>query len=270
MVKRGGLIEVPLGVPLRTIIYDIGGGTWKKFKGVQTGGPSGGCLSDVHLDIPVEYESMSGAGSIMGSGGLVVMDEDTCVVDLALYFLRFTQKESCGKCAPCRIGTWQMANILGRIVKGEGETGDLDQLQSLGETVRRASLCGLGQTAPNPVLTTLRYFRSEYLTHVKDKQCPSGVCKEMIEYYIDPEKCNGCQQCVDICPTDAISGSATEPHQVDQLRCIRCRACYEVCRYNLLAADAVFIRPIDSVSQRKRLCQENGSRSEGEDESSGY
>jgi NADH-quinone oxidoreductase subunit F len=247
-VRRGGLIEVPLGVPLRTIVYDIGGGTWKKFKGVQTGGPSGGCLSDEHLDIPVEYESMTAAGSIMGSGGLIVMDDDTCAVDLALYFLHFTQKESCGKCSPCRVGTWQMVNILERIVKGKGEPEDLAQLQRLGETVGRVSLCGLGQTAPNPALTTLRYFRSEYLAHVREKQCPSGVCKEMIEYAIDPGKCNGCQQCVDKCPTAAISGSRTETHMLDQLRCIKCHACYEVCRYNPLAADAVVVRPVGRAS----------------------
>ncbi|RKX26169.1 MAG: NADH-quinone oxidoreductase subunit F [Candidatus Zixiibacteriota bacterium] len=241
-VKRGGLIEVPLGVKLRTIIYDIGGGSWKKFKGVQTGGPSGGCLSEEHLDIPVEYESMNAAGSIMGSGGLIVMDEDTCAVDLALYFLRFTQKESCGKCSPCRVGTWHMVTILERIVSGQSQSGDLTKLQTLAETVQHASLCGLGQTAPNPVLTTLRYFRSEYLEHVNEKHCRAGVCKELIDYEIDPQKCNGCQLCVDVCPTDAISGAKAELHELDLSRCIRCKACYEVCRYNPLAGNAIVIK----------------------------
>lgn len=247
-IRRGGLIEVPLGVPLRRIIEDIGGGSWKPFKAVQTGGPSGGCLSEEHLDIPVEYESMTKAGSIMGSGGLIVMDEDTCAVDLALYFLHFTQKESCGKCVPCRVGTWQMVNILEKIVKGEGETADIAKLQSLGETVKRASLCGLGQTAPNPVLTTLRYFRHEYLAHVKEKRCPSNVCRDLIQYEINPERCNGCHECVNICPTNAISGARSDKHTIDQNRCIKCRACYEVCRYNPLAGDAIFVGPVRSVS----------------------
>ncbi|MBD3257070.1 4Fe-4S dicluster domain-containing protein [candidate division GN15 bacterium] len=247
-IRRGGLIEVPLGVPLRRIIKDIGGGSWKPFKAVQTGGPSGGCLSEEHLDIPVEYESMTKAGSIMGSGGLIVMDEETCAVDLALYFLRFTQKESCGKCVPCRVGTWQMVNILEEIIKGEGETSDIAKLQSLGETVKRASLCGLGQTAPNPVLTTLRYFRQEYLAHVKEHRCPSNVCQPLIIFDIDSEKCNGCHECVDVCPTAAISGSRSELHVIDQSRCIRCRACYEICRYNALAGDAVFIGPANSAA----------------------
>ena len=240
-VRRGGLIEVPLGIKMRQIIFDIGGGTWKAFKGVQTGGPSGGCLSEEFLDIPVEYEAMTAAGSIMGSGGLIVMDEDTCAVDLALYFLNFTQKESCGKCVPCRVGTWQMVNILERIVKGQSEPDDLSKLQILAETVQRASLCGLGQTAPNPVLTTLRYFRSEYLAHVKEKYCESAVCKELVTYEIDADKCNGCQLCVDVCPTDAIKGIKAELHSIDQYRCIKCKACYEVCRFDPLAGNAITI-----------------------------
>jgi NADH-quinone oxidoreductase subunit F len=240
-IRRGGLIEVPLGTKLRQIIFDIGGGTWKPFKAVQTGGPSGGCLSEEFLDIPVEYEAMSAAGSIMGSGGLIVMDKDTCVVDLAYYFLNFTQKESCGKCIPCRVGTWQMVKILEKIVKGQSEADDINKLQNLAETVQRASLCGLGQTAPNPVLTTLRYFRSEYLAHVKAKNCQAAVCKELVDYAINPEKCNGCQLCIDVCPTDAISGVKSEPHTIDLYRCIKCKACYEVCRYNPLANDAIVI-----------------------------
>ena len=241
-VRRGGLIEVVLGTKIREIIFDIGGGTWKPFKGVQTGGPSGGCLSEEFLDIPLEYEAMTAAGSIMGSGGLIVMDEDTCVVDLALYFLNFTQKESCGKCIPCRVGTWQMVNILERIVKGESEPDDLSQLQTLAETVQRASLCGLGQAAPNPVLTTLRYFRSEYLAHVKENFCQSAVCKDLVVYEIEPDKCNGCQLCVSVCPTNAIKGAKAELHNIDLSLCIKCKACYEVCRYNPLAGNAIKIR----------------------------
>ncbi len=240
-IRRGGLIEVPLGIKLRQIIFDIGGGSWKKFKGVQTGGPSGGCLSEEFLDLPVEYEAMAAAGSIMGSGGMIVLDEDTCPVDLALYFLHFTQKESCGKCVPCRVGTWHMVTILEKITRGQAVAEDLSQLQILAETVKRASLCGLGQTAPNPVLTTLRYFRSEYLAHIKEKFCAAAVCRELVEYSIDPEKCNGCQQCLEVCPTAAIKGARAEVHQIDQFRCIKCKACYEVCRYHPLAANAIVI-----------------------------
>ncbi|MCK4893407.1 MAG: 4Fe-4S binding protein [Calditrichia bacterium] len=247
-IRRGGLIEVPLGIKLRQIVYDIGGGPWKAFKAVQTGGPSGGCLSEEFLDIPVEYESMQNAGSIMGSGGMIVMDEDTCVVDLALYFLNFTQKESCGKCSPCRVGTWQMVNILERIVKGDSEPDDLAQLQILAETCAKASLCGLGQTAPNPVLTTLRYFRTEYFAHVKEKYCKSATCKELVDYKIIPEKCNGCQLCIDVCPTDAISGVRSEPHTIDLYRCIKCKACYEVCRYNPLAGNAIEFKSTKNVA----------------------
>jgi NADH-quinone oxidoreductase subunit F/NADP-reducing hydrogenase subunit HndC len=242
-IRRPGLIEVPLGMPLRRIIEDVGGGSWKRFKAVQTGGPSGGCLSAEFLDTPVEYEKMTAAGSIMGSGGMIVLDEDTCIVDLALYFLRFTQSESCGKCSPCRVGTWHMVNLLERITRGEGEAGDLARLEALASTVARTALCGLGQTAPNPVLTTLRYFRGEYLAHVQERRCPAGVCRELIQYRIDPARCNGCRQCVPICPTDAIHGARSEPHEIDPLRCIQCRACWEVCRHDPLAADAVVVGP---------------------------
>ncbi|MEW6051144.1 MAG: NADH-ubiquinone oxidoreductase-F iron-sulfur binding region domain-containing protein [Candidatus Zixiibacteriota bacterium] len=241
-VRRGGLIEVPLGIKLREIIFDIGGGTWRKFKAVQTGGPSGGCLSEEFLDIQVAYESMTAAGSIMGSGGMIVMDEDTCAVDLALYFLNFTQKESCGKCSPCRVGTWQMVKILENIVKGQADSADIARLQTLAEAVQRVSLCGLGQTAPNPVLTTLRYFRGEYLQHVNEKYCAATICKELVEYFIEPGKCNGCQQCIRVCPTEAISGAKTEPHTIDLSRCIKCKACFEVCRFDPLAANAIVMR----------------------------
>ena len=240
-IRRSGLIEVPLGMTLRKIIFDIGGGTRKPFKAVQTGGPSGGCLSEEFLDTPVDYESLSEAGSIMGSGGLIVMDKDTCVVDLARYFLDFTQAESCGKCSPCRVGTRHLVEILERITKGDGDPQDLIKLQTLGEAIKKGSLCGLGQTAPNPVLTTLRYFRSEYLMHVKDKFCESTVCHDLIEYRIVPDKCTGCQRCVSVCPTGAITGPRAEPHNLDASKCIKCRACYEICRFDAIAGDAIII-----------------------------
>jgi NADH-quinone oxidoreductase subunit F len=241
-IRRSGLIEVPLGMTLRKIIFDIGGGSRKPFKAVQTGGPSGGCLSEEFLDTPIDYESLTAAGSIMGSGGLIVMDEDTCVVDVARYFLDFTQKESCGKCSPCRVGTRHMVEILERISKGEGQPEDLTKLQTLSETVKRGSLCGLGQTAPNPVLTTLRYFRPEYLMHVTEKFCPATVCRELIEYRVIPGKCTGCQRCVSVCPTGAITGPRAEPHNLDPTKCIKCRACYEICRFDAIAGDAIVIR----------------------------
>jgi NADH:ubiquinone oxidoreductase subunit F (NADH-binding)/NAD-dependent dihydropyrimidine dehydrogenase PreA subunit/(2Fe-2S) ferredoxin len=241
-VRRSGLIEVPLGTTLREIIFDIGGGSRKPFKAVQTGGPSGGCLSEEFLDTPIDYESLAAAGSIMGSGGLIVMDEDTCVVDVARYFLDFTQRESCGKCSPCRVGSRHMVEILERIVQGEGQPDDLPKLETLGETVKRGSLCGLGQTAPNPVLTTLRYFRPEYLSHVKERYCPATVCNALIEYRVIPEKCTGCQRCVSVCPTGAITGPRAEPHNLDPSKCIKCRACYEICRFDAIAGDAIIIR----------------------------
>jgi NADH-quinone oxidoreductase subunit F len=250
-VRRPGLIEVPLGMTLRKIIFDIGGGTRKKFKAVQTGGPSGGCLSEEFLDTPIDYESLTAAGSIMGSGGLIVMDEDTCVVDLARYFLDFTQKESCGKCSPCRVGSRHMVEILERITLGKGEPEDLIKLQVLGETVKRGSLCGLGQTAPNPALTTLRYFRPEYLLHVTDKHCPAAVCRELIEYRVVPGKCTGCQRCVSVCPTGAITGPRAEPHNLDPSKCIKCRACYEICRFDAIAGDAIIIKSKGSMADER-------------------
>ena len=241
-VRRTGLIEVPLGMTLRRIIFDIGGGCRKPFKAVQTGGPSGGCLSEEFLDTPLNYESLAAAGSIMGSGGLIIMDEDTCVVDIARYFLDFTQKESCGKCSPCRVGSRHMVEILEKITRGEATTDDLAKLETLGETVKRGSLCGLGQTAPNPALTTLRYFRPEYLHHVKDHHCPAAVCRELIEYRVVPDKCTGCQRCVSVCPTGAITGPRAEPHNLDASKCIKCRACYEICRFDAIAGDAIIIK----------------------------
>ncbi|MBN2187628.1 MAG: NADH-quinone oxidoreductase subunit NuoF [Dehalococcoidia bacterium] len=230
-IKRTGLIEVPLGITLRDIIYDIGGGIAddKQFKAVQTGGPSGGCLSAEHLDLPVDYETLARVGSIMGSGGMIVADEDTCIVDFARFFLTFTQAESCGKCVPCRVGTRQMLNILERITRGGGEEEDIDKLQSLAETIRDGSLCALGGTAPNPVLTTLRYFRNEYEAHIKEKRCPALVCKELVSYYILPDKCQGCMICLRNCPVGAIKGDKRMVHIIDQDKCTKCGTCLSVC-----------------------------------------
>jgi NADH:ubiquinone oxidoreductase subunit F (NADH-binding)/(2Fe-2S) ferredoxin/NAD-dependent dihydropyrimidine dehydrogenase PreA subunit len=241
-VRRTGLIEVPLGTPLRKIINDIGGGTQKPFKAVQTGGPSGGCLPEELLDTPITYENLAAAGSIMGSGGLIVMDRDTCVVDVAKYFLDFIQRESCGKCTPCRVGTRHMVEILEKICDGRGEIHDLERLEALAKSVRFTSLCGLGQTAPNPVSTTLRYFRNEFVEHVVNKYCPALVCRSLIEYYVIPDKCTGCQRCVSVCPTGAISGPRSEPHNLDIAKCIKCRACLEICRFDAIAGNAIAIR----------------------------
>ena len=230
-VERTGLVEVPLGITLREMIFDIGGGTLggKPFKAVQTGGPSGGCIPSELLDTPVDYDSLQKAGTIMGSGGMVVMDEETCMVDVARYFLEFTQKESCGECVPCRLGTKQMLDILEDIVAGKGTLEDLDLLTDVGGCVSKGSLCGLGQTAPNPVLTTLRYFRNEYEAHIRDKSCPAKVCKALISFSIDAEKCIGCMVCAKACPAEAIEGEKKEPHRIIQEKCISCGMCYEVC-----------------------------------------
>jgi NADH-quinone oxidoreductase subunit F len=241
-VRRTGLIEVPLGTPLKNIINDIGGGTLKPFKGVQTGGPSGGCLPEELLDTPVTYEALAAVGSIMGSGGLIVMDTDTCIVDVARYFLDFIQKESCGKCTPCRVGTRHMVEILEGITRGQGEITDLAKLESLCKLVQSSSLCGLGQTAPNPVLTTLRYFRSEYVEHISELYCPALICRALIEYIVVPGKCTGCQRCVSVCPTGAITGPRSEPHNLDPTKCVKCRACYEICRFDAIAGNAIIIK----------------------------
>jgi len=231
-VAHTGLVEVPMGISLRQLIYDIGGGVLrgKKFKAVQIGGPSGGCLPESLLDTPVDFDSLSEAGAIMGSGGMVVLDEDNCMVDAALYFLDFTQNESCGKCTFCRLGTKQMLNILTDIVSGKGKTEELDLLVELAEDIKEGSLCGLGKTAPNPVLTTLRYFRSEYEAHIMEKRCPALVCKELTAYYILPDKCErGCEHCVLTCPAKAISSDENRIKIIDQTKCVKCGTCMQVC-----------------------------------------
>lgn len=230
-INNTGLVEVPMGIRLRDIIFGIGGGIpgGREFKAVQIGGPSGGCIPKDLLDLPVDYESLTQAGAMMGSGGMIVMDQDTCMVDIALYFLRFTQEESCGKCAPCRIGTRQMAEVLARITAGEGSLEDLKKMETLALTVKQGSLCGLGQTAPNPVLSTLRYFREEYLAHIVDRSCPARVCKNLIAYFIDPDKCVGCLLCLKNCPVNAITGERKKAHVIDQAACIKCGACFNVC-----------------------------------------
>ena len=250
-VERTGLIEVPLGITLRQIVYDIGGGIpeGKEFKAIQTGGPSGGCLSSPMLDSPVDYESLTAAGSIMGSGGMIVADEETCMVDLTRYFLTFTQAESCGKCPPCRVGTRQMLDILERISGGEGKPGDVEQLERIASTVKQASLCGLGQTAPNPVLTTVRYFRDEYEAHINEKRCPALVCKELISFYILPDKCQGCMICLRNCPVEAISGGKRLVHVVDQDKCVKCGTCLDVCPPRFAAVAKVSGEQIEVPSQ---------------------
>ena len=235
-VNNTGLTEVPMGITLREVIFEIGGGVrdGKKFKAVQIGGPSGGCIPEELLDIPVDYDSLTQAGAIMGSGGMVVMDEDTCMVDVARFFMDFIQKESCGKCAPCRIGTKRMLEILTRITHGEGEPEDLDELLELANTVKDLSLCGLGQTSPNPVLSTIRHFRHEYEAHILDHTCPAKVCNALLTYTIDPEKCTGCGLCARNCPANCISGAPKEAHIIDQTRCTKCNTCLSKCPFEAI------------------------------------
>jgi len=232
-VKNTGLIEVPMGIPLRDIIYEIGGGIEndKKFKAVQTGGPSGGCIPEADLDVKVDYESLMALGAIVGSGGMIVLDEDDCMVNVARYFLNFTQSESCGKCVPCRVGTKRLLEILTRITKGEGKEGDIDLLQKLSKDIKLASLCGLGQTAPNPVLSTIKYFRHEYEAHIKDKRCPAKACRDLVTFTILEEFCKGCGACLRACPAKAITGEKKKPHLIDQSLCIKCGSCFDVCKF---------------------------------------
>ena len=250
-IERTGLIEVPMGITLREIIYGIGGGVLegKDFNAVQTGGPSGGCLPASLLDSPVDYDSLAAAGSIMGSGGMVVMDEDNCMVDVARYFLTFTQTESCGKCIPCRWGTKQMLDILNDITNGRGRPGDIELLQELAQSVKDGSLCGLGQTAPNPVLTTIRYFRDEYEAHIFEKRCPALACKALVSYYILSEKCEGCGICARACPAEAISGGKREVHVIDQDKCIKCGTCFDVCPSKFSAVERLSGEPVAAPAE---------------------
>ena len=235
-INNTGLVEVPMGTTLRTVIEEIGGGIpgGKKFKAAQTGGPSGGCIPAEHFDVPIDYDNLIAIGSMMGSGGLIVMDEDDCMVDIAKFFLEFTVEESCGKCTACRIGTKRMLEILTKITKGQATMEDLDKLEELCHYVKANSLCGLGQTAPNPVLSTLRYFRDEYEAHIKEKRCPAGVCKALLSYNIDRDKCRGCTLCARTCPAGAIIGSVKNPHVIDQNKCIKCGACMEKCKFGAI------------------------------------
>lgn len=235
-INNVGLIEVPMGITLREIIFEIGGGikNGKKFKAVQTGGPSGGCLTEKHLDLPIDYESLTAAGSMMGSGGMIVMDEDDCMVDVAKYFLDFTVDESCGKCSPCRVGNKRLYEVLDKITKGNGTLEDVDTLINLGSVIKDTSLCGLGQSSPNPVLSTIKNFREEYITHVVDKKCPAKVCKSLVTYSIIADKCIGCTACARGCPVGAIKGKPKEVHIIDQNLCIKCGACYERCKFDAI------------------------------------
>ena len=236
-VNNTGLVEVPMGTTLRKVVEEIGGGVpnGKKFKAAQTGGPSGGCIPAASYDVPIDYESLKAIGSMMGSGGMIVLDEDNCMVDIAKFYLGFTVSESCGKCTPCRIGTKRMLEILEKISEGRGELEDLDRLEELAKYIQANALCGLGQTAPNPILSTLEHFRDEYVAHIVDKRCPAGVCKALLNYVIDPEKCKGCTKCARNCPASAISGEVKQPHVIDPAKCIKCGACMENCAFGAIS-----------------------------------
>lgn len=235
-ITNTGLVEIPMGTTLREVIEEIGGGVpgGKKFKAAQTGGPSGGCIPAVHMDVPIDYDNLIAIGSMMGSGGMIVMDEDNCMVDIAKFFLEFTVDESCGKCTPCRIGTKRLYEILDRITKGQGEQGDIEKLERLADYLKQNALCALGQTAPNPVISTLRYFRDEYEAHINQKKCPAGVCKSLLSYTIQKDKCVGCTLCARNCPAECISGTTKSPHEIDQSKCLKCGACMEKCRFGAI------------------------------------
>ncbi|RJQ32554.1 MAG: NADH-quinone oxidoreductase subunit NuoF [Actinobacteria bacterium] len=238
-VKRSGLVEVPMGISIKKLLFDIAGGVLddKEFKAVQLGGPTGGCLPMDMLDTPVDYESLMATGAVVGSGGMVVADQSTCMVDMARYFLSFAQNESCGKCTPCRLGTKRMLEILERITEGKGKEEDIDTLLAMGDKVKKSSLCALGGTAPNPVLTTVRYFKDEYLAHINEKRCPAGVCKELITITIDSKLCTGCEICAKECPQDAIKGERKQPHEIDQDKCIKCRICLGSCPFGAISSE---------------------------------
>ncbi len=236
-INNTGLVEVPMGTTLRQIVEDVGGGVpnGKKFKAAQTGGPSGGCIPASMIDIEIDYDNLVSQGAMMGSGGLIVMDEDTCMVDIAKFFLNFTVDESCGKCTPCRVGTRRLYEILEKITSGNGTLEDLDRMEELCKYIKDNSLCGLGQTAPNPVLSTYTRFKDEYIAHVVEKRCPAGVCKALMRITIDPDKCRGCTACARVCPVGAISGTVKQPHEIDQTKCIKCGACMEKCRFGAIS-----------------------------------
>jgi len=259
-INNTGLVEVPMGITLRDIIYKVGGGIpgGKRFKAVQTGGPSGGCLPEQLLDIKVDFDELTKAGSMMGSGGMIVMDEDTCMVDVARYFLDFLSDESCGKCVPCREGIRQMLKILSNISRGKGREGDIELLEELSETTRDASLCALGKSAPNPVLSTIRYFRDEYEAHIKEKRCPAYFCKEMVSYYIDPEKCQACMMCLRKCPAEAIDGGKNKIHIIDQEKCTKCKTCFEVCPTRFNAMERISGEPVPPpIPEERRIIARN-------------
>jgi len=245
-VNNTGLVEVPMGMTLREIIFNVGGGIrgGKKFKAVQTGGPSGGVIPEKYIDLPIDFDELTKVGSMMGSGGMIVMDEDTCMVDTARYFLNFLADESCGKCVPCREGIRQMLKVLTNITKGKGKKGDIELLEELAEVTRDASLCALGRTAANPVMSTIHYFRDEYEAHIKEKRCPAYVCKELISYYIDPDKCQACMICLKQCPVGAIAGGKNQIHVIVQEKCIKCKTCFEVCPSRFNAVKKISGEPV--------------------------
>ena len=235
-ITNVGLVEIPMGTTLREIIEEIGGGipNGKKFKAAQTGGPSGGCIPAEHIDTPIDYDSLLAIGSMMGSGGMIILDEDTCMVDIAKFYLEFTVDESCGKCTPCRVGTRKLLQYLDKITKGNGEMEDLEKIDELATHMQKSSLCALGQTAPNPILSTMKFFKDEYIAHIQDKTCPAGVCKSLIKYEIIADKCKGCTLCARNCPVQAITGTVKQPHVIDTSKCIKCGLCMSNCKFGAI------------------------------------